>query len=98
MGDVLAQRCHSSRLALGRLWPVVLIVIGISVVVSRTPFAAVGTVAAALVVGTGAGALIAVGPTLSLNCGGADPTSLTSRRGGFGGSAVVELDFNCGTP
>lgn len=81
---------------LWRLWPVILIVIGVSVVVSRTPFAAVGTVAAALVVGTGGGALIAVGPTLSLDCGGADPTSLTSRSGDFGASARVELDFNCG--
>ncbi|MEO6060285.1 MAG: DUF5668 domain-containing protein [Candidatus Limnocylindria bacterium] len=82
---------------LWRLWPVILIVIGVSVALSRTPFAVVGTVAAALVVGTGGGALIAVGPTLSLNCGGADPTALTSRSGDFGASARVELDFNCGT-
>ncbi|MDH4334593.1 MAG: DUF5668 domain-containing protein [Chloroflexota bacterium] len=82
---------------LWRLWPVILIVIGVSVVVSRTPFAVVGTVAAALVVGGAGGALIAVGPTLSLNCGTGDPTSLTSRSGDFGSSAGVELDFNCGT-
>lgn len=79
-----------------RLWPVILIVIGVSVVVSRTPYAVVGTIAAALVVGAGGGALIAVGPTLSLNCGGADPTALTSRSGEFGASAGVDLAFNCG--
>ncbi len=82
---------------LWRLWPVILIVIGVSVVVSSTPFAVIGTVAAALVVGTAGGALIAVGPTMSLACGGGDPTSLSTRSGDFGGSAGVALDFNCGT-
>lgn len=78
-----------------RLWPVILIVIGLSVVLSRTPFAIVGTIAAALLVGTAGGALIAVGPGIA-SCGGAEPTSLETRQGRFGDTAQVTLDFNCG--
>jgi hypothetical protein len=80
-----------------RLWPVVLIAIGLSIVLSRTPFAVLGTIAAALVVGAAGGALISVGPGFA-SCGGPEPTSLTTRDGAFtGGSASADLDFNCGT-
>ena len=79
-----------------RLWPLILIAIGFSILGSRTPFAIVGTVVAALVVGTAGGALIAVGPA-GFNCGGSDPTNLTTRQGTFADSASVKLDFNCGT-
>jgi hypothetical protein len=79
-----------------RLWPVILIVIGLSVVLSRTPFAIIGTIAAALVVGTAAGAFIAIGPAVA-SCGGAEPTSLDTQQGQFGDAAQVTLDFNCGT-
>lgn len=80
-----------------RLWPLILIAIGFSIVLSRTPFAVVGTIIAALVLGTGGGALIAVGPEISLNCSGSDPTNLVARSGDFGGAAEVSLEFNCGT-
>jgi len=79
-----------------RLWPLILIVIGVSIVLSRTPFAIVGTIAAALVVGTAGGALFAVGPVVA-GCGGAEPTSLDTETGRFGDVADVSLDFNCGT-
>jgi hypothetical protein len=80
-----------------RLWPVVLIAIGLSIVLSRTPFAVLGTIAAALVVGAAGGALISVGPGFA-SCGGPEPASLTTRDGAFSGDAAsVELDFNCGT-
>jgi hypothetical protein len=95
-----AQQGYLDKTALAdlwRLWPVILIAIGVSVVLSRTPFAVVGTLVAALVVGTAGGALIAVGPQMSLNCGGALPTSLTTEDGEFGSTADVSLDFNCGT-
>jgi hypothetical protein len=78
-----------------RLWPLILIAIGISILASRTPFAIVGTIVAALVVGGAGGALIAVGPA-SFKCGGSDPTNLTTRQGTFADSASVKLDFNCG--
>lgn len=79
-----------------RLWPVILVAIGFSILVSRTPFAIVGTVVAALVVGFAGGALIAVGPGLAA-CGGSEPSDLTTEQGTFGDAAQVSLDFNCGT-
>lgn len=79
-----------------RLWPLILIAIGASILLSRTPFAIVGTTVAALVVGAAGGALIAVGPGLAA-CGGSDPTNLAMEHGTFGDSASVNLDFNCGT-
>ena len=79
-----------------RLWPLILITIGASILLSRTPFAIVGTIAAALVLGAAGGALIAVGPGVAA-CGGAEPTNLTTERGTFGDTARVGLDFNCGS-
>lgn len=78
-----------------RLWPVILIVIGLSIVLARTPFALVGTVLAALLLGVAGGALVTTG--VSINCGGDLPTNLQTRNGSFSGSdASVTLDFNCG--
>jgi LiaI-LiaF-like transmembrane region len=80
-----------------RLWPVVLIAIGLAIIVSRTPFALLGTIVAGLVVGAGAGVLISVGPGLA-TCGGPEPTSTSEQDGAFSGSeASVDLDFSCGT-
>ena len=79
-----------------RLWPLILVAIGLSILVSRTPYAIVGTIVAALVVGSAGGALIAVGPGVAA-CGGAEPTSLKTEQGSFGDAAQVTLDFNCGT-
>lgn len=79
-----------------RLWPLILVAVGLSILLARTPAAIVGTIVAALVVGTAGGALIAVGPG-SVTCGGGDPTSLTTRQGTFGDNASVQLAFNCGT-
>jgi len=79
-----------------RLWPLILVAIGLSVVLSRTPFAPLGTVAAAVVVGVAAGALISVGP-IAAGCTGGEPGTLQSRTGSFSGSAEVVLRFDCGT-
>jgi hypothetical protein len=79
-----------------RLWPVILIAIGLAILLSRTPFAVVGTIAAALVVGAAGGAIVAVGPGVA-SCGGPEPTDITSFVGTFGDQARVGLDFNCGT-
>ena len=78
-----------------RLWPLILVAIGASILLSRTPFAIVGTIVAGLVVGAAGGALIAVGPGVAA-CGGTDPTNLATERGTFGEAARVSLDFNCG--
>lgn len=79
-----------------RLWPLILIAIGLSILAARTPFAIVGTIIAALVVGAAGGALIAVGPGVAA-CGGSEPGSLKTEQGTFGDTAEVSLDFNCGS-
>jgi len=79
-----------------RLWPVVLIIVGLSVIASRTPFALIATVLAGLVAGGLAGTLVAGLPDgLSVGCGG-EPTETAAQDGTFDRSAEVVLDFNCG--
>ena len=81
---------------LWRFWPVVLIVIGIAVIAARTPFALVATLLAGLVVGGMAGTLITGWPGgIGIGCGG-EADQVVSDEGSFGGSASVDLDFNCG--
>jgi hypothetical protein len=78
-----------------RLWPLILVVIGLSIILARTPFAILGTILAALVLGFGVGAAVGVGPTVG--CTGDLPTDLQQQDGTFsGGPANVTLDFNCG--
>ncbi len=79
-----------------RLWPLILVAIGLSVMLARTRLAIVGTIVAALVVGTAGGALITLGPG-AFTCGGPEPADLATRQGTFGDQAQVTLDFNCGT-
>lgn len=80
-----------------QLWPVILITIGISIILARTPFALLGTIVAAVVLGVAVGALISVGPGIA-SCGGPEPTSLNTRAATFNGrTASVGLEFNCGT-
>lgn len=79
-----------------RLWPVVLIVIGLSIIAARTPFALVATLASGLVAGALVGTLVAGVPEgLNLGCGGEVGDRVTA-DGSFDGTAAVELDFNCG--
>ena len=81
---------------LWRFWPVALIVIGIAVIAARTPFALVATLLAGLVVGGMAGTLITGWPGgIGIGCGG-EADQIVSDEGSFGGSASVDLDFNCG--
>ncbi|HET9417010.1 MAG TPA: DUF5668 domain-containing protein [Candidatus Limnocylindria bacterium] len=80
-----------------RLWPIVLIVIGVAVISARTPFALVATLAAGLVAGGLAGTLVAGLPDgMAIGCGG-ETDSRTAANGDFtAASARVELDFDCG--
>jgi hypothetical protein len=79
-----------------RFWPVIIIVIGLSVIAARTPFAAIATVVAGLVVGGMAGTLVAGFPDgFSFGCeDAADET--VSETGSFGTDAEVDLDLSCG--
>lgn len=82
-----------------RLWPLILIAIGLSIVLARTPFSILGTILAALILGVAGGALITAGAGgFNLACGGSEPADLQTQQGSFAGdSASVSLDFNCGT-
>lgn len=94
-----AQLGYVDRNALAgawRLWPLVLVAIGLSIILARTGLALVGTIAAALVIGFAGGAFIAVGPG-NVACGGSEPAPLTNARGTFNAPAEVNLQFDCGT-
>ena len=81
---------------LWRFWPVVLVVIGLSIIAARTPFALVATLVAAVVVGGMGGTLAAGWPEgFSFGCSG-QTDDVASESGSFGASAEVELDFDCG--
>lgn len=82
-----------------RLWPLILVVIGISLMVARTPAAPLGTALAAVVIGTIVGTAVAVGPAIAAGCGsGSDPGTLEDHSGTFsGGTASLDWSLNCGT-
>jgi hypothetical protein len=80
-----------------RLWPLILIAIGLSILARRTPWALAGTAVSAIVIGAIVGGLVAVGGTFSIACGGSDPASLSDHSGTFGSTAAVSLEMNCGT-
>jgi hypothetical protein len=79
-----------------RLWPLLLIVIGVSVIASRTAFGTVTTLLAGLVAGGLAGTLVAGVPDgLEIGCGG-DPTESVTAEGSFATDGEIALDFSCG--
>jgi hypothetical protein len=79
-----------------RLWPVVLIVVGLAVIAGRTSLGIPMTLVAGIVVGGLGGTLVAGWPDgLSLGCGG-DVAEAISADGDFSDGAEVELDLNCG--
>jgi hypothetical protein len=82
---------------LWRLWPVVLIVIGLAVIAARTPFALVTTLAAGLIVGGMAGTLVSGLPDgMNIGCGGEPAEGVTDAGSFAGDTASVEIDFSCG--
>lgn len=78
-----------------RLWPVILIAIGLSIVLSRTPLALLGTVIAAVVVGVAGAAAFTAGPGV-VSCGDGPTTFETSSADFTETQASVDLDLNCG--
>ena len=81
---------------LWRLWPLILVAIGVAIIAARTPFALLGSALAAITIGAIAGTAVALGPGVAFFCGGGDDlaTSVT-RSGTFGDSATLEWNFNC---
>ena len=85
-----------------RLWPLILIGIGVAIVLGRTRTAVVGTAVVALVLGTLGGAAIAGGHVwigdLSDCASGSRPTDEhLVRDGTFDPAAAVRLELRCGS-
>lgn len=79
-----------------RLWPLVLVGLGLGLVLSRTPASFVGGIVVAVFLGLVIGSLFAVGPRLGCGDGGSGAGTVP-RSGTFDGSASVELTLQCGT-
>jgi hypothetical protein len=83
------------------LWPLILIGIGLSLVLSRTRFAVLGGLVVAVTFGLMGGALVATGlgsATGLTSCGfaGASGDAFPAQAGSFAGDARVDLEMNCG--
>jgi hypothetical protein len=81
------------------LWPLVIVAVGLSLLLTRTAAAWLGTLAVALVVGTMAGGLLATGlgdvPSLS-GCGGGTATAFQTQAGTLSDGGRIDVEFNCG--
>ncbi|HYC07438.1 MAG TPA: hypothetical protein VEG29_05890 [Candidatus Binatia bacterium] len=82
------------------LWPLVIVAIGVSIVLSRTPAAWLGTVAMAVVVGSMVGGLVVTGfhgfPGVN-GCGGGTAQPFAAESGSMGASGQLNVEFDCGT-
>jgi hypothetical protein len=83
-----------------QLWPLILIAIGVSLLLSRTPAAWIGSLAVAAVVGVMGGGLLATGlgdlPNIS-GCGGGTAQPFATQGGNLADGGRIDIDFNCGT-
>jgi hypothetical protein len=83
-----------------RLWPLVLVGIGIALLLGRTRVALAGTAVIALTLGVIGGVALAA-PNSWLgsfgDCAPGGQTTSLERSGEFSGAASVSLDFRCGT-
>jgi len=80
-----------------RLWPLILVALGISLILSRSPFALLGTALAGVVLGAAVGTAIAVGPGFAADCGDSPPATLQDHSGTLGTSASLDWRLDCGT-
>ena len=86
--DVVAQAL--------RLWPVVVIALGIGLLLRRTRFGLAGGMLAAAMPGLLLGGLVVAAPQVVPDCGGIQPAGSDTRQGTFIGAASVDLSLACG--
>ena len=79
-----------------RLWPLIIIGIGLGIVLSRTPAYFVGGLVVAAIFGMVLGGALAVGPTFNCTNNGT-PGANVVRAGTFNAGASVSLELDCGT-
>lgn len=79
-----------------RLWPLILVGIGLGLVLSRTPAAFVGGLVVAAFMGLVLGSVFAVAPNVGCGGGGGNPASV-SENGSFQGPSSVNLHLQCGS-
>ena len=79
-----------------RLWPLIIVGIGLSIILSRTPAFFLGGTVVAICLGLVFGSVLATPPTVA--CGGdGSSSSSVARAGSFDGGASVDLDLQCGS-
>jgi hypothetical protein len=78
-----------------KLWPLILVGLGLGLVLSRTPAAFVGGLVVAAMFGAIVGGALSAGP--NIGCGHGGSTATTSRDGSFDGPATVRLNLQCGS-
>jgi hypothetical protein len=79
-----------------RLWPLVVVGIGVGFILSRTPAYFVGGLIVAATFGLMFGSLFTIGPNVGCGHNGG-PATTASQSGAFDGPASVDLTLQCGT-
>lgn len=79
-----------------RLWPFILVGIGLGFVLSRTPAAFLGGLVTAACLGLVVGSVFATGPNVGCGSGGGNRVSIV-RDGSFQGASSVNLNLQCGS-
>lgn len=88
-----------SATALGdawRLWPLIIVGIGLAFILSRTPAFFLGGTVVAVCLGLVFGSTLAIGPNVGCGNDGGTSSSI-ARSGSFVGGASVDLDLQCGS-
>src|SRR5512141_1496957 len=81
-----------------RLWPLIVVGIGVGFLLSRTPAYFVGGMVVAATLGLIFGSLFAVGPNIGCNNGNENGSAANvTRAGTFDGSSTVQLNLQCGS-
>jgi hypothetical protein len=83
-----------------RIWPLIIVGLGVGLVLGRTSLAPLGGILVAMTFGIVIGAALAVGPRVDIACGGPGggvPSGAPVQTGAFsGGTAAIDLHVACG--